>query len=83
MFLSVNMIRDRCGVSKALIYSWIESGALPHYRFGRKGRRGKIMVQEDELEGFLAGMRGQAAPNNPAPGEMRTVKLENLKLNLS
>jgi hypothetical protein len=64
--MSVSQIAERYCISESLVYSWIGSG-LPHYRFGKKGRRGKIMVDEDELKGFIEGMKVEGRPS-PASG---------------
>ena len=40
----------RCSV--ALVYQWCREG-LPHYRFGGKGRRGRIMIDGADLAAFL------------------------------
>jgi len=39
-------------VSVALIYQWCGEG-LAHYRFGSKGRRGKILIDLHDLSDFL------------------------------
>lgn len=79
--ISPKQIASRLGVSLSLVYSWLDSGSLPHYRFGRKGRRGRIMVDESELDGFVAGMKaeGRKEPPPPAP-RPKPVALQNLKL---
>ena len=41
----------------SLIYEWCQSGRLPHYRLGRSGARGKILVEASDLDGFLASCR--------------------------
>jgi excisionase family DNA binding protein len=42
------------GVSKSLIYRWIsDERRLPHYRLGGQGRRGKILIDPDDLQNFL------------------------------
>ena len=63
----------RLGVSDSLIYEWCAEGVLTHYRFGRKGRRGRILIDETEFEAFLAGCR-QEGRQDPAP-ELRHIQL--------
>ena len=36
--LTPKQVAERIGVSDSLVYEWINSGMLPHFRFGRKGR---------------------------------------------
>lgn len=38
--LTVKQAAVRLGISESLVYEWCAEGVLPHYRFGRKGRRG-------------------------------------------
>jgi excisionase family DNA binding protein len=55
----------RIGVSDSLVYEWCAQGLLPHYRFGRKGRRGCIRIDESELDAFLARCRQEARQELP------------------
>jgi excisionase family DNA binding protein len=57
----------RIGVSDSLIYEWCASGLLPHYRFGRPGRRGKILIDEGEFDAFLVSCRQEARPQAQVP----------------
>jgi excisionase family DNA binding protein len=58
-------------VSEAMIRQWVAEGTLPHYRLGAKGKRGKIMIEESDLDGVLAsfkvGPKEQGAARKPAP----------------
>jgi excisionase family DNA binding protein len=54
------------GVSKALVYQWVEEGRLPAYRLGTGGRRGRILIDEVDLGAFLAGCRSGAQAAHPA-----------------
>ena len=71
--MTVKQVARMLKVSKSLVYDWIESGRLPHFRFGEDGSRGAICVGRKELDVFVAGMRGQDPPMNPAPGAMSTM----------
>ena len=51
--LTVKKVASVAGVSAGLVYIWIGSGVLPHYRVGRPGCRGGIRVAEADLEAFL------------------------------
>lgn len=63
--LTVKMAAERLSVSEALVYSWCASGLLPNYRMGRKGKRGKILIDPDELEGFMVAMKVPGAVDRP------------------
>ena len=39
-------------VSLSLIYQWIKDG-LPHYRLGGDGKRGKILVDSEDLDAWV------------------------------
>jgi excisionase family DNA binding protein len=47
----------RSGISVSLIYQWVESRVLAHYRAGAPGRRGKILIAEADLDAFMATLR--------------------------
>jgi len=57
----------RIGVSDSLIYEWCAAGLLPHYRFGKPGRRGKILIEDKEFDAFLAACRQEARPQTAVP----------------
>jgi excisionase family DNA binding protein len=65
--LTAKQAADRVGVSDSLIYEWCAQGILPHYRFGRNGRRGKILIDEAELDAFMAAHRQAGRPQAEAP----------------
>lgn len=52
--LSVRAAALRVGVSASLVYQWCADGTLPHYRLGRSGKRGKILIDPDELDRLYA-----------------------------
>ena len=51
-------------VSQSLLYLWIEQRELAHFRLGGKGRRGRIMIDEDDFATFLASRKIE-------PGQLR------------
>jgi len=65
MNLTVRAAAARLGVSPSLVYAWCRRRRLVHFRFGRPGRRGKILVPEDALAAFSE--RHRLAPEPPAP----------------
>ena len=78
--MSPKQASERAEVSLTLIYLWVESKALPHYRLGAKGRRGKIVIAEADLLAFLetmkVGVRSASAPKVKA----KPIKLHHLEL---
>jgi excisionase family DNA binding protein len=54
----------RLGVSRALVYQLCQEGQLGHARIGGRGRRGKIVVREEDIERFLHSV--QVAPDASA-----------------
>lgn len=57
MNLSVKEAARRLGVSPGLVYDWCRRRLLTHFRFGRPGRRGKVVVPEEALAAFADGAR--------------------------
>jgi hypothetical protein len=51
--LTVAEAADKASVCSTIVYGWVGSGDLPHYRLGAKGRRGKIAIAEGDLHAFL------------------------------
>jgi excisionase family DNA binding protein len=68
----------KLGISVNLVYSWIESKLLSHYRAGMKGRRGKILIAEGDLTAFWESLRVEAEapkPRTPPPSSLKHIKL--------
>lgn len=55
------------GVSDSLVYEWCGQSLLKHYRFGGKGKRGCIRIDENDLESFLATCRQEVGPSTVNP----------------
>jgi excisionase family DNA binding protein len=51
--LTVKEFAKRAEISASLAYALIEEGRVPCRRIGRKGRRGKIVIREEDLSKFL------------------------------
>ena len=67
--LTVAEAAERAGVSISLVYEWCSERRLTHYRIGGAGRRGKILIDPTDLEGFLGSLKVEAgaAPARPLP----------------
>ena len=50
----------RAEISLSLAYSLVQEGRVPCRRIGRKGRRGKIIIREDDLARFLESVKVEA-----------------------
>lgn len=65
--LTVKGVANRVGVSAGLVYDWIASGRLVHFRFGKSAKRGAIRIAEADLDAFLQTLRRGAEPRVSKP----------------
>lgn len=80
MKMTVLEVAERVGVCPSLVYGWVEYRALAHYRLGGKGKRGRILVDEADLEAFLQGCRVEPAAVVPAmKPQVRKPKLKHIR----
>src|SRR5437868_980746 len=70
--LTVKEAAERAQVSAALVYRWCEERRLPHYRMGRKGRRGKILISPDDLDAFVNSLK--VTPISSLPPELVHIR---------
>ena len=63
--LTIQQAAERLGVSDSLLYELCSTGLLPHYRMGRKGKRGRLLIEEADLSTFLASCRHEATVEVP------------------
>ena len=72
--LSVAEAAEQLDVSPSLVYQWCAEKRLPHFRLGRRGRRGTIRIQVDELSEFMKCLRVEsAASDEPALGKLKHI----------
>src|SRR5205807_319826 len=64
---------ERARSSVSLVYAWCRAGVLTHYRLGRPGKRGRIVIDEQDFEAFLATMK-QTEPPADDDGELKWIK---------
>ncbi|OWK41962.1 hypothetical protein FRUB_04040 [Fimbriiglobus ruber] len=64
----------------SLIYQWCEDRVLPHMRVGGKGRRGKILIEEADLDGVLASFKVGKKEPEPLPAPAPPVSYRHVKL---
>lgn len=80
MKLTPREAAERARVSQNLIYQWCAEKRLPHLRLGRRGSRGKILIEQADLDAFLERQKvegGEEPP--PAPKPVRQ-QFQHLKL---
>ena len=53
MKLTPKQAAAQAGVSISLVYLWCDQRLLTHFRFGSKGKRGKILIEESDLVAFM------------------------------
>ena len=79
--LTVKEVAERLKVSPGLVYEWVESGQLPHFRMGAVGKRGAIRVDEADLVSFVAGMKKERRRDGPPPvPKPAPLKLKHLQV---
>jgi excisionase family DNA binding protein len=77
--LTVKQAAEQLGVCASLVYGWCQSGILPHFRLGARGRRGGIRIAVADLETFLATLKREGRPESKPPAP-KPVKLKHLQL---
>ena len=50
--LTPRQAANRLGVSQSLVYQLCNELVLQHYRIGGKGKRGRIRIEEEEVERY-------------------------------
>jgi excisionase family DNA binding protein len=60
MKLTPRQAAEKIGVSESLVYQLCQEKRLPHFRVGGEGRRGKSLIDEQDLEAFMQGCRVEA-----------------------
>jgi excisionase family DNA binding protein len=55
--VTVKEAAERLEISVSLTYQLLADGRLPHLRIGGRGRRGKIIIKEEDIRAFLATCR--------------------------
>jgi predicted transcriptional regulator len=51
--MTVKQFAERAEISLSLAYTLIAEGRVQHRRIGQRGKRGKIIVLEEDLQAFL------------------------------
>jgi hypothetical protein len=66
-YLTVSEAAGRACVCDNVVRAWVAAGLLPALRLGMPGRRGKIMIDPDDLDQCLASFKTTATPPPPRP----------------
>jgi excisionase family DNA binding protein len=80
MKLTVREAAERAGVCAGVVYGWLKARSVPFYRVGGPGRRGKYLIEDSDLEAFLARCRVEAKGPESVPAPKRTVRLLDLRV---
>lgn len=76
--LTVKEAAAHARVCESVVRGWIRDG-LPHFRVGAKGKRGKILIQVEDLDNWLANCRVERKEPEPtkapAPSTFKHLKL--------
>ena len=59
MMLTTKAAAERVGVSTSLVYQLCKDGLLPCFRIGGKDKRGKVLIDEKDLEAFVRKCRSE------------------------
>ena len=51
--MTVKEFAEKAEISLSLAYLLIAEGRVPHRSIGQKGRRGKIIIREEDMDAFL------------------------------
>jgi excisionase family DNA binding protein len=76
MKLTPKQAAERAVVSVSLIYQWCQDGVLVHYRFGRPGKRGRIRIEDTDLEAFLVTCKKEEGGRTAGPILLKHIKLK-------
>jgi len=58
--LTVKEAAELIGISPSLVYQFCDERRVSHYRVGGKGKRGKILLDVDDLLAALEAMKVEA-----------------------
>lgn len=53
MMLTPKQVAERINVSVSLVYAICSEGLLPSYRFGGSAKRGRVLIDEEDLLEFM------------------------------
>ena len=81
MMLTVRQVAERANVCERVVRGWVKDGLLHPYRVGSKGKRGKVLIRDSDLEALLESFRVADRPGPPARNvSSKPLKLKHLTL---
>lgn len=54
---TVKQLATQFGVSRAIIYVWVDERRFPVFRIGSRGTRGRILIEEADFSTFLDSLK--------------------------
>jgi hypothetical protein len=72
--MTVKQLATKYGLSRPLIYLWVEERRFPCLRVGSVGRRGRILIEEQDFVTFLNSLKVPASPPS-TPARMRHIRM--------
>jgi excisionase family DNA binding protein len=80
MLLTPKQAAEKIGASVAIVYGLVADHAIACYRIGRRGKRGKIMLDEADLKAYLVSARIEVRVGNATPPQKpRKPTLQRIK----
>ena len=55
--LTPKTVAERLGISISLVYRLCNEGSLKHFRFGGAGKRGRVMIDEQDVAAYVESCR--------------------------
>jgi len=66
--MNAHQAAEHAGVSASLVYQWCAERRLPHFRLGKSGTRGKLLIEQADLDAFLTSLRVEVEQEERAEG---------------
>jgi excisionase family DNA binding protein len=78
--MTVKEAAARLGISPSLVYALCEQKKLGHHRIGQRGRRGKIIIMQVDIDRFLEATKVEAQEPSAPYTLPRVPKLKHIRL---
>jgi predicted site-specific integrase-resolvase len=73
MRLTPKQAAEHSRASLSLIYRWIQEG-LPHYRYGSRGKRGRIYIDDADLNAFIESRKVIVGTDGVDDGPLKFIR---------
>ncbi len=74
MLITPRQVANRLCISLSLVYQLCRQQQLKHYRFGAEGKRGRIRIEESEVDRYLS--EQLQVTSSPAIPTFRHLRLQ-------